>query len=288
MYRQMDIWVPGRESGTQQSRTTGRDLRKLLARLNTEHQIGLPPQFFGYDESGAPDFTARPNFMLGENSRDSVRIVAIGPEASQTLLETSGPIQAALIRDYKTLVHATMRGGAHAIEPTGGNGYARCRYHAHRIVVGKTTFESWWWRSAAQFDAVGQWSARDHLRLADLIATGIFEQARTLLLSGDEVEGEMGEWLERCIATEEPKVAQMMFTRRLGVQVESIAGYTAHRATGPRGLRVMLKGVEFTMAAHMQGPWVVGRNRIEGNGLIRMSRNQRPVTASMQATSEAA
>jgi len=132
MYRQMDIWLPGREGGPQQSRTTGRDLRKLLARLNTEHQIGLPPQFFGYDDGGAPDFTARPSFMLGENSQDSVRIVAIGPEASQTLLETSGPIQAALIRDYKALVHATMRGGAHAIEPSGGNGYARCRYHAHR------------------------------------------------------------------------------------------------------------------------------------------------------------
>jgi hypothetical protein len=42
------------------------------------------------------------------------------------------------------------------------------------------------------------------------------------------------------------------------------------------------------MAAKLQGPWVVGRNRIEGNGLIQMSRNQRPVAASTQATPEAA
>lgn len=285
MYRQMDIQVPTftETSPFHGARPTGRDLRKVLAKLNTEHQLGLPGWFFGYGPDGKPDNSAQPRITMGNNSQGSLRIVAIGSEASDLLLEKCGPIQAAMIRACDTLVHANMRSGPHILDASAGNGFAKTDYWMHRVVVGKTHYESFWWRSAHRVEAGGAWAEKDFALLSDIIADGIFEQARLQLQAGDELHGELGEWLENKLATEDAKTAQSLFKKRLGVTVLGIKGHTAHRATGPQGVRVMLKDVEFTMAARLEGPWIVGRNRIEGFGTVQIAR--RPVFASAQAAS---
>lgn len=277
MYRQMDILIPEdiKKNVFPARNPTGKDLRKVLARLNTSHQIGLPSQFFGYDTNGRPDFAARPHFTMGANASGSLRVTAIGPLACETLLDKSGSIQAAFIREFESRIQASLRSGPHAISSTGGNGHIPIQYRIHRTVVGKTTHDSWWWRSAKRVEAGGVWSERDHGKLADLIANGIFEQAAELLQAGDEIEGDLGEWVEAIQRNKEPKMAKMLFKKRMGLKVTAIEGYTLYRASGPQGLRVMLKGIELSMNADLQGPWIVGRNRIEGFGIVRPSR--RPV-----------
>ncbi len=291
MYRQLDIQLPtGPGPRVFHSPTpSGRDLRKVLARLNTEYEMGLPAWFFGYGEDGKPDCNTRPQITMGDNAPGSVRILALGPQASDLLNEKSGTIQAALIRASQQLVHASMRSGPHKIDDLKGVGSPTRHYRLHRLVVGKTTHESFWWRSAKRVEAGGDWSERDFVALSRLIGTGILEQAQTLLQGGDDIGGGLGEWLETKLATDDTKDSRTLFMNRLGVKVTGIAGWTAHRATGPQGLRVMLKGVEFTAAAGLEGPWVVGRNRIEGYGLIRRSSNPPVLQAQAQAhTLEAA
>lgn len=145
-------------------------------------------------------------------------------------------------------------------------------HHIHRLVVGKTVPTSLWWRAVKRIEAGGTWEQREFDALADLLAGGVFEQAQALLAEGDEVRGELGEWLEHKLATNPAKEVLPLFKKRLGLKVRSIGGHTATRPTGPQGLRVMLKSVDFTMTAKLDGPWIVGRNRIEGYGLIRVSR----------------
>lgn len=281
MYRQMDIQVPGPDAKPvfHGSNPDGRDLRKVLAKLNTEYQIGLPPWFFGYAEDGNPDSSAQPRISMGKNAMGSLRIIALGGEASQMLLEKSGPIQAALIQASGTLVQASLRGGAHAIESSAGKGNAQAAHHLRRLVVGSTRHTSKWWTSAKRVESGGQWESSDLSMLEDMIAAGIFDQARALLEEGDEIGGELGEWLESKLATDGPATALALFKQRIGLRALSIGGHTAVRHTGANGLRVMLKDVRISMTAKLEGPWIVGRNRIEGYGLVQSSRVVFPTQA---------
>lgn len=274
MYRQMDIKVPkkGATPVFQGSNPNGRDLRKVLAKLNTDYEIGLPPWFFGYGEDGKPDSRARPRISMGDNDPGSLRIIALGAEASDLLLAKSGAIQVALIRACGTLVHASMRSGPHSIRVSPNDGRAPTTHTLHRLVVGKTKCTSNWWRAVKRIEAGGEWRESEFAMLGDLITTSIFEQARALLDEGDEVEGDLGEWLEGELAKDDAKNVFSRFKTRLGLKVHSIGGHTATQSTGSQGLRVMLKNIDVTMVAKLDGPWIAGRNRIEGYGLIRASR----------------
>lgn len=257
---------------------TGVLIRKLLSRLDEVHDLGLPSWFFGYNENGQADGACSHRVYMGRNMDPlSFRIGGIGVQACDLLRSKGALIQSAMIRETKSLVQAHLRSGEHQVDV---NSFPRS-YHIRRLVVGKTHPDSFWWKSANAVNAGACWKDVGAQALSDLIADGLFDQFVMLTNEGDEVYGAHAQRLQYKLdglATsgldERPRqilLAKKGFRTALGVKVVAVSGHTVHRSSGPQGLRVMLKSVEFTMHADLAGPWQIGRNRIESMGLIRRS-----------------
>ncbi|MFC7436045.1 hypothetical protein ACFQNJ_16135 [Hydrogenophaga bisanensis] len=243
--------------------------RKMVAALNTKYDVGLPSWIFGYADDQTVLSDRFPSVSFGLN-RDSLRLSAIGQDACEVLTQRGYLLQAALIRELQCPVQVVDRSGEHALS------YSRMplRYYMRRLVVGKTRVDSYWWRSASTNN--GQWSENAKFRLAHLLGNALWEQACFLMDQGDELGGDIGEWLESMVGSEDPRTnwtLRSQFKLRLGIECVAVGdGHTAVRSTGTQGLRVMLRDVDFTAKADIQGLWWAGRGRIEGCGLLQRSR----------------
>lgn len=277
MYQLIDFKFGPRASALfPESRPTARGLRKLLAKLNTQLNLGLPDWFFGYGVDGKCLGT-RPTILISENiAPDSLRITAIGPQACELLVQKGWLIQAALMRASDEPVASKDRAGAHAISPISGPSMS---YYMYRMAVGNTLPKSFWWRESQT--AGSGWSDQAHMRLAHVIAESIYLQASDWIRAGDTIEGEIGDWLESRLGDQNPEGNHQLcreFKLRVGLKVTSIGhGNSCVRSTGSRGLKILLRDVEFQTRCDIRGPWAVGANRIEGFGQIRKSTRSRLV-----------
>jgi hypothetical protein len=279
MYRQIVISLPPGEDHRLMGsgpRVEGRELRKFLARANTEHSLGLPDWFFGYSEQGVPDHTLKPAISMGRDDAGRLRIAGIGPAAAG-LLEAKSEV---LLRLFESQARGEVRvqlvTGEHALASS-----PLRNYYLNRLVVGKTTRYNSWWRLITEIEEEGGWSETALAYLGWFLVQGIKSQFQDLIAQGDTIEGDLAEWLEHLTRTETPDDVHDALANRLGLKVHNVGGYTGIRATGPQGKRVMLKGILFSAHADLGGLWVFGRNRIEGFGQIqpwfKRSRTQHPL-----------
>lgn len=268
MFKQLSFSLPPEEAIRLMSsgpRTEGRELRKYFARINAGAGLALPAWFFGYGEDGQADPTLKPSIAISRTGEGVFLITAVGPLASEVLAEKAEP----LLKHLKTAVNGEVRmqltSGEHAL-------YSRSRRHylIPQLVLGKTTRYNSWWRRVTEIEEAGGWTSEGLSYLGWFIAQGIKNQFDDLIAQGDLIHGDLASWLEDLSNTEPDKVAVLnALEARLGLQVESVRAHSGIRSTGSQGKRVMLKGVLFSMCAEMTGPWIMGRNRIEGFGQVR-------------------
>jgi len=277
MYQLIDLKLgPLASALFPESRPSARGLRKLLAKLNTQLNLGLPDWFFGYGEDGKCLGT-RPNILISENiAPNSLRLTASGPQACELLAQKGWLIQAALMRASGEPVPSSDRSGPHAISTIAGPSRS---YYMYRMAVGNTLPKSFWWRESQT--AESGWSDQAYMRLAHVIAESIYLQAADMIRAGDTIEGDIGEWLESRLGDQNPEANHQLcreFKLRAGLKVTSIgSGNSCVRSTGSRGLKILLRDVEFQARCDLNGPWAVGANRIEGFGQIRKSTRQQVV-----------
>jgi len=242
---------------------TAQGLRKLLARLDTEYRIGLPSTFFGYGEDGAPDSQAVITTSFG-TTRNGLSITAIGAPACEVLSERSGALNAALMHAAQALIPMHVRSAEHTADFLP---FAR-RYYIGRLAVGNANSQSFWSQAVDAIKAGSSWMEQAPRKIPQTIARGMFFQARHLCELGDELEGNMSAMLSRSFADGAPwGETKMAFYERLDVQLLSVAGHT-YAPLHNRPHRLLLKGVEFTMKAQLDGPWFVGRLKGESQGLL--------------------
>lgn len=296
MYRQMDIQLNPQVASKLffGDRLTGMRVRKLLSRLQTEYDLGLQPWFFGYGNDGKPDQRAPLRMSMAGAMGDTVRLVAFGPMACKLLAQKAAAIQVAFIREGGSVVPVNIRSGEHGIERVQG---VR-RYFVPRMVLGKTAPDSFWWRCAKQVENQGaKWMEIAGEQLGHTIAEGIVTQCFDLLAAGDHIEGDHAEvvaqnW-QRLKSIEdlgerkkERRVVLDVIKAAMDLRVTSVTGHSAYMATGPQGLRVLLKNIEFTVSAQLTGAWMVGRNKIEGMGAIRVASARIPICAHEESPRE--
>lgn len=296
MYRQMDLQLSAHVVSKLflGDRPTGMRVRKLLSRLQTEHDLGLQPWVFGYGNDGKPDQRAPLRISMASTMGNTVRLVAVGPMACKLLARKAAAIQAAFISEGGRVVPVIIRSGEHGIERVNG---VRS-YFVPSIVLGKTSPDSFWWRCAKQVEDQGaKWMDVAGEQLGNTISEGILTQCFNLLADGDTIKGEHAEMVaqhwrrinfiedlgER---TKERRLVLDVFKTVLDLRVTSITGHSAFMATGPQGLRVLLKNIEFTVSAQLTGVWIVGRNKIEGMGAIRVASTRIPICAEEETPRE--
>lgn len=239
--------------------------RKLLAAMSTRHQIGLPSQFFGYGEDGKPDSKAQITFSMGW-SPNGLFILAIGSAAAEVLINRAGAINAAMMHEAQALIPMNSRNGDHEAHLLP---FPR-RYFINNLAVGKQARDSFWMRASDAVQAGSTWEAQAGRKIATTISRGLMRQAVTLVREGDDLDGSLSAVLAGSIAGDRAwfETGQEL-QKRLNVTLHRVGGHTyvkdEHRS------RLVLKSLEFTMQAELGGPWLVGRLKIEGQGILRLS-----------------
>lgn len=239
--------------------------RKLLAALSTKYQIGLPPQFFGYGHDGLPDPHAEITFSMGWAPK-GVFILAIGSQSAEILLNRAGAINAALMHEAQALIPMSSRGGEHEAHLLP---FAR-RYFINNLMVGTQLRDSFWMRAADAVHAGSTWEAEAGRKIATTISQGLMRQVVYLQRQGDDVEGSLSASLAGSLVGDRPWFETgQEFQQRLKVVLHRVGSHAFvkddHRS------RVVLRHLEFTMQAEIGGPWLIGRLKIEGQGILRLS-----------------
>lgn len=238
-----------------------RGFRKLLAALSTRHHIGLPPDFFGYTDEGVPNPKGEATIIMAY-SRRGVRLVGIGTSACALLYEKIGAIHAAMMTHANCIIRLTERSGQHAADFTP----VAQPYYLKSLMLGSAKSGSFWIRAADAVKAGSSWPVEADRMLPKMIGQHLLRQIVLLQREGDNAEGNVTESLAPALCDKESwQTAGQAFGRRLGIRVHSVAGHTFAWVGGGGG-RVVLKEIEFTMKAKFDGPWFLGRDRIEGNG----------------------
>lgn len=106
------------------------------------------------------------------------------------------------------------------------------------------------------------------------IGRSLMRQAVLLIEEGDDLEGSLGDHLGKSVSGERHwRETGLEFGERLAITIHSVGGHT-YAPHGSGGLGLVIKNVEFTMKVALEGPWFVGRLKIEGRGQILRSTSQ--------------
>ncbi len=270
MWHQLDFKIPEEAEGRlfKGVRRSPVAFRKLLAALSTKYRIGLPPQFFGYGEDGQPDPQAEITFSMGW-SPNGLFILAVGSACSRLLLDRAGAINAALMHEAQALVPMSSRGGEHEAHFLP---FER-RYFLNNLAVGRQERNSFWVKAVDAIKAGSTWEVEADRKIASSISRGLMRQAVYLARAGDDVEGTVSALLSNSLVGEHPWAETgVELQKRLAVTLHRVGGHTY--VTDQHRSRLVLKNVEFTMRADLVGPWLVGRLKIEGQGILRLSSRQ--------------
>ncbi len=241
--------------------------RKLLASLDTQHQMGLPPTFFGYGANGQPDPQAEITIGMGYTP-GGLSIVAIGSSASELLSSRAGAINAGLMHGAQALIPMVSRGGKHEANFLP---FDR-RFFIHNLAVGNQRSSSFWARAATAVRGGSSWMVEADRKIPFAISRGLLRQAVYLAREGDDLEGNVGPLLAKSLVKDQDngqswKETGAEFGRLLNVKLHSVETHTFAKLDEHR-TRLVLKNVEFTMRGDFSGPWYVGRLKIQGQGLI--------------------
>lgn len=237
--------------------------RKTLAALNTKHNIGLPSWAFGYLEDGGHTANSDRTLAMGTTER-GLRLAALGSTACQMLAERSGSIHAALMIEGGAIFRMFPRSGEHEASFLP---FAR-HYAIPMLVLGKSTKDNFWIKALRAVEAGSSWKAEADRKLPNAIGRSLMRQAVGLINDGDDIEGNMGAFLAASIAGEKHwHETGTEFGQRLDIKIDSVGGHTLVK-DADIAYRVGLRNVQFTMRASLDGLWYLGRQKIEGRGLM--------------------
>ncbi len=279
MWRELTFAVPAggfaaRRMFPGDQQPNSREWRKLLASMNGRYGMGLPPEFFGangFQEDGSPlvGGASEARYVL-RRTAGGVAIVALGASACAMLGQKAGLIHACLIRDCETMVPMTDRQGEHRISLSP---WAK-GYYIHELALGKGGYGKWQ-QMAKDLQGRG-WTEGAGKEVALALYSSLQRQCVFLLNEGDEIDDEdglpqlaVGSLLQTALSGEASwSQIGARFMSALDVQVRSIGRHT-FVPWGPCSKHhLVLRGVEFTMRASIDGPLFLGRMRIEGKGMV--------------------
>jgi len=245
------------------AKRSGTGFRKALAALNTKYRVGLPPEFFGYGADGQPDSGAEITFGMGSTA-SGLSIAATGASASALLVDRAGAINAALMHAAQELIPMSSRGGEHEANFLP---FSR-RHFVSNLAVGNQKSNSFWARAATAVRNGSTWMQEADRKIPLAISRGLLRQAVLLAREGDDLDGNVAPLLAQSMVDGiHWKTTGQEFGKRLNVKVHSVGGHTFVKLDANR-TRLVLKNIEFTMHGQFDGPWYVGRLKIEGQGLI--------------------
>jgi len=95
---------------------SGRAFRQLLARLSDEHQLGLPPAVFHYDEAGSPQ--QGPPLLRFIGYARGVALVGVSEAGVALARQVAPTVHAAITRHAEALIRVNERSGVVAFQPT--------------------------------------------------------------------------------------------------------------------------------------------------------------------------
>lgn len=268
MWHRLDFLIPPEAEGRLfgDKPRSQRGFRKLLAAASTKYGIGLPPHFFGYGPDGRPDPKAEISISMGWAPR-GLFLLGIGQESSRLLLDRSGAINAALMHEAQALIPMSSRSGEHDANFLP---FER-RFYIHNLGLGKVSADTFWMRAAKAVQEGSTWLREADRKLSQAVSRGLLHQALYLIDQGDDLEGSMAALLSYARSGERTLSQVLLeWQAALDVRIAAVASHTYDRLDEHR-TRLILKGVELTMRADLTGPWLVGRMKIEGEGLIRPS-----------------
>lgn len=240
-----------------------RGFRKLLAALDTQYRIGLPPAFFGYTSEGIPDPKGNTTIGMGY-THHGLKIVATGSTACKMLADRSGAIHAALMMAAQTIIPMHQRSGEHSawFQP-----FER-PFYVKSLGVGNGNRENFWTIAAKRVNEGSSWLSEAERKIPNVMGRSLMRQAVLLINDGDELEGNVSELLAKStIGGRHWNETGTEFGQRLAIKLRSVGGYTFMPAGGSRG-GLVLKDVEFTMCGAFEGPWFLGRLKIEARGQL--------------------
>ena len=233
-------------------------VRARLAAWTTKYKLPVTSEFFGYDDAGNPVDQLQP-FRIGATPT-AIRLTAIGPDACRSLADMAPVLHAVLIREAQAMLPMDTRTGDHELEL---RPFAM-RYFLRNLVVGKTAKTGFWYRAADTVRDGGSWPEVAGKELAEVIASGLIRQAHFHLGQDDLSVSDNAMLGEDWIATADAKA----LGQALDIQFNSVGGHIFVPSSGKLGHRVALQAVEFTMRAHIQGVWSVGRLNSKDYGVI--------------------
>lgn len=241
---------------------TAKAFRKCMAALDTKHGIGLPPVFFGYGDDGTPNSKGDTIFAMGY-THNGLRILANSSTAVDILAQKIGSIHAALMVESNCIIPLNQRSGEHSAN------FVPFQRHffIRTLVLGHHEETSFWCRAARAVEAGSTWLQEADRKLPLSIGSGVMRQAVGLLQEGDDLDGNIQSLLAKSISGGQHWAETgQEFGRRLGVKMHAVGGHTYIPIGSHRVGRVALKNVEFSMRGDLDGPWLIGRLKIEAGG----------------------
>ena len=242
----------------------GRDrtfFRKKLAALNTQYQLGLPPEFFGYSADGQSNDRGETTIGIGTYA-GGLRLVSIGSQASELLQDKAPRIHSALITETNSLIPMHVRSGEHGFELLP---YER-RLVIRSLCVGHARKGNYWYGAAQAVQSGESWMNLVERKVPNYLTQCIMKQGVILAQNGDDCPGGLESLIIRALPVKSTwSDAHTELKAKLGIKLQSVADHTWLKRENGNAL-VVLRDVEFTIRANMTGPWFAGRMKIEARG----------------------
>lgn len=236
-------------------------LRKKLAALNDQRQIGLPPEFFGYRADGQANDRGETTTGIGTYA-GGLRFVATGSRACELLQDKAPRIHSALINETNSLIPMHVRSGEHGLEFLP---YER-QMAIRSLCVGHARKGDYWYGAAESAHKGADWLGLLERKVPNYLTQCLMKQGVLLAQNGDDCPGGLEPLIIKALPIKSTwSEAHSELKAKLGIKLLSVAGHTWMKRERGNAL-VVLKDVEFSIRANLIGPWFAGRMKIEARG----------------------
>lgn len=237
--------------------------RKWLASANDRYRLDIPRQFFGYSDSGVPlqsvdALGTSPTYIGISAYGRGLKLYAIGRESIALLLKALPGVHSSLIRDAGQLVRLDIKEGKCKAEFNTGN---RFRYYIDSMLASKSRRDD---KTRVMFENLAEAGQNPLVnpaflsRASELVDRGL---SRQYWAFEDDID------TESTYPYGDPDRLDIM-----GCKVHAIGGHAWSVASSSgKGVRLVLKGIEFTSPVKLGGLWLTGNAISRGEGIVQHS-----------------
>jgi hypothetical protein len=242
-----------------------RAFRKMLAALDTKYGIELGPDFFGYAEDGGPKTSGEVDTTTGiGRTPNGLKIVTIGMKATARLHKKAPLIHSALINQAACMIPMSSRAGEHSANFLP---FER-RMVIRNLCVGHARPGDFWFATSEAVNKGATWVELADRKIPKFIGRALMRQAVLHANEGDDLEGNVANLLAQSITEGRHwRETGEEFGQRLGIKLLGVKGHTYIKIADVRPA-IILKDVEFSMRGEFTGPWLLGKLKIEAQGLL--------------------